>query len=347
MRKNNNEQKEYIQMLCDAIQKAGEHIAEEIRHSRSDSRQDRPLQMGFGSSDSYFSDSVGMLEQIDGVPDPDWCPDVPEGIRSELEEKPYSKEGLRERLHEIAGMYEYNWSDEDINEALENCQVDWKHEAVRALMDEISGKCRFSFNSEFSYPALGRKLEKEYFFTMQESRFALDNAGIDWMDQAVKCALKRLSFSMETDEELESTLIFSGFSAREAEAAIKAMKELPEYRSIAEERDSAIRREICEEIDLHHQSRSRMIESRQWRLPEPLSERDKAEIENYARILDSMNINWRREAQLNAEKELRKRKRSRSELIVYLVNEEGFTIDEAEYAADNPYEYSRSWTSDF
>lgn len=240
-----------------------------------------------------------------------------------------------------------------IDEALDDSEIDWKQEAVRALLDEVSGEHRFSYRTEYSYPALGRRLEKEYRFSVLEVRFALDNAGVDWAGQAVKCALGHLPCRMETDRELESILVFDGFSAQEAKDAIIAVKRVPEYLSAVENADSVVREKIRKDLNLFHGSRSHMIRSKRWDFEGPfpngndLSEEDEAKLRRFTEILDGMDIDWSREAQLNAEKVLREETMSRSGLISHLVDEEGFTPDEAEYAADNPYEYSRSWTSDF
>lgn len=350
------EQKEVVQRLCTVMQEASERIAGSIDRSGDGTASDMVIYPDVDEDDPGLSDDlpdgIGTLVQM-GEPDPDWKPAVSDVLREELEERPWSKDGLRNRLREIANTYEYRWSPEMIDEALDDSEIDWKQEAVRALLDEVSGEHRFSYGTEYSYPALGRKLEAEYRFTVQEVRFALDNAGIDWAGLAVKCALGHLPCRMETDDELESALVSDGFSAQEAKDAVIAVKRLPEYLSAVENTDSVVREKIRKDLDLFHRSRSHMIRSKRWNLEGlflkggDLSEEGEAKLRRFTEILDGMDIDWAREAQLNAEKVLRKETMSRSGLISHLVDEEGFTPDEAEYAADNPYEYSRNWTSDF
>lgn len=350
------EQKGAVQRLCTVMQEASERIAGSIDRSGGGTASDMVMypdvdEDGPGLFDD-LPDGIDTLVQM-GEPDPDWEPAVSDVLREELEERPWSKDGLRDRLREIANTYEYRWSPEMIDEALDDSEIDWKQEAVRALLDEVSGGHRFSYRTEYSYPALGRRLEKEYRFSVLEVRFALDNAGVDWAGQAVKCALGHLPCRMETDRELERALVSDGFSAQEAKDAVIVVKRLPEYLSAVENADSVVREKIRKDLNLFHGSRSHMIRSKRWDLEGPfpngndLSEEDEAKLRRFTEILDGMDIDWAREAQLNAEKVLREETMSRSGLISHLVDEEGFTPDEAEYAADNPYEYSRSWTSDF
>lgn len=95
------EQKGAVQRLCTVMQEASERIAGSIDRSGGGTASDMVMypdvdEDGPGLFDD-LPDGIDTLVQM-GEPDPDWKPAVSDVLREELEERPWSKDGLRDRL---------------------------------------------------------------------------------------------------------------------------------------------------------------------------------------------------------------------------------------------------------
>lgn len=138
-----------------------------------------------------------------------------------LEEEPFlSKKGLL--LKVPADTY----SQKEVTEVLELLDIDWKEKAVKASAEYINMKIEVE---KESYSIISRKclrnfLIKEKKFTLEEAIYGIEEAAIDWKEQAFKQAKYYLAADAYSKKGLIEKLIGDEFAKEEAEYGVTETK---------------------------------------------------------------------------------------------------------------------------
>ena len=126
----------------------------------------------------------------------------------------YSKQEL---VEDLSAYY----SEEEINDALFQLNIDFKQEAVIRAKEYIE-----SFGG--SYKNMIQRLESDK-FTPEEVVFGADNCGVNWNEEAIRAAKKYIESNGEYSfEKMVFQLTWFDFTQEEAEYAAKALNLFPD-----------------------------------------------------------------------------------------------------------------------
>lgn len=275
---------------------------------------------------------------IDEYPDDDTDSSIyeygPITIEERLDDeiKELKKESLsrKEFFNELKKFYEREEkavSDADIEKLIDGLNIDWNENAVERVR-RIVAYCNGS------YSEIGLMLEKKHLFTREESRYGIDNASVDWVGQAVRKGRSYLSHGAWSKRKLIDQLIYHSFEPSEAEAAVEILEG---------EGDFKTKKEIlmAELKDKDSYSKKSFFDSYVIR-----NDEEYGTIDDLNDLLNEIGFDWKDNAQKQAFELLKDGPMRKQDLIAKLVDRYGFTNEEAQYAADNPYPYSRHWTID-
>lgn len=138
-------------------------------------------------------------------------------IADNLEKEPLlSKKELLKKLP--ADTY----SDKEIADAIKSLNTDWKEQAIKASEAYINTELGLDDEvySVISRKCLRNFLIEEKEFTLVEANYAIEEAGIDWTEQAVKQAKDYLAGAAYSKKELTKQLIADEFTKEEAEYGV-------------------------------------------------------------------------------------------------------------------------------
>lgn len=139
--------------------------------------------------------------------------------------------GKRNALESAKDFLTYDWSynglydqleyegytDEEIKYALDNCEADWKKNAVGMAKSYLG-------HSSFSYDGLRKQLIEYDKYTEDEAKYGVENCGADWNEEAKRMAEKWLETDINfSSQGLYKQLIFAGFTEKQAEYGVTAV----------------------------------------------------------------------------------------------------------------------------
>lgn len=96
-----------------------------------------------------------------------------------------------------------------------------KENVTMGMKNALSSAKTYLKFSAFSYQGLINQLKFEQ-FSDEEAKYAADNCGADWNEQAAKSAKKYLEFSSFSRQGLIDQLMFEGFTQQQAEYGASA-----------------------------------------------------------------------------------------------------------------------------
>lgn len=128
-----------------------------------------------------------------------------------------SKKKLEEELKKE------EFSDDEIAYALQYCTPDWKQQAIKRAKS-VTG---YNASVPQSKPDLKETLMKYGLFTEEEAIYAIENAKIDWLEQAKKHVKARLTSKVSADsyETLKENMEKHEYAPEDIETALKIITE--------------------------------------------------------------------------------------------------------------------------
>lgn len=133
----------------------------------------------------------------------------------------YNKYSYKSLLTELQADW-YGFTEAEAKYAVDHCGANWKSQALARAKENLKD------SNEFGYTLSANKLfsfMKDYGYTDEEAKYAVDNCGANWKEQALKEAKNLIENSAYSYQGLIKTLQeeYEGFTEAEAKYAVDSL----------------------------------------------------------------------------------------------------------------------------